>query len=173
MLFDMKKAKPCNIRTQLIATIWTGFNEYSRFKGFLLSNSSFQTTFRFGNQICRRSDSWIWHLHLPQRVKKTETSNIRRIQISDRKRYPNGLIWVLVFLPDGVKNTVATHYTAMTPQLILLRNGKTKRSSENLESGFQTAFHSGRLMKLNHQACFNFASASRNAVRRPSSITGW
>ena len=26
-----------------------------------------------------------------------------------RKRYPNGLIWVLVFLPDGVKNTVATH----------------------------------------------------------------
>ena len=25
-----------------------------------------------------------------------------------RKRYPNGLIWVFVFLPDGVKNTVAT-----------------------------------------------------------------
>ena len=23
-----------------------------------------------------------------------------------RKRYPNGLIWVFVFLPDGVKNTV-------------------------------------------------------------------
>ena len=77
-----KKPSPVTYRTQLIATIWTGFNEYSRFKGFLPSNSSFQTTSRFGNQICRRSDSWIWHLHLPQRVKKTETSNIRQIQIS-------------------------------------------------------------------------------------------
>ena len=32
-----------------------------------------------------------------------------------RKRYPNGLIWVLVFLPDGVKNTVATETTKPKP----------------------------------------------------------
>ena len=93
-----KKPSPVTYRTQLIATIWTDFNEYSRFKGFLPSNSSFQTTSRFGNQICRRSDSWIRHLHLQQRVKKTETSNIRRIQISDYTLHSN--VSATDFLPQ-------------------------------------------------------------------------